>query len=60
MFHFQGEVKPGTDIQCSFKEMHVDISADSFDKVDAAVSIIEILIASVTVTVTVTVSCHFT
>ncbi|XP_004502217.1 uncharacterized protein [Cicer arietinum] len=44
----KGEIKPGTDIQCSYKEMHVNISADSFDKVDAAVSIIELLISSVT------------
>lgn len=29
--------------------MHINISADSFDKVDAAMSIIELLIASVTV-----------
>ncbi|KAK7331470.1 hypothetical protein VNO77_25695 [Canavalia gladiata] len=44
----KGELKPGTDIQCSYKEMHVNISADSFDKVDAAMSIIELLIVSVT------------
>lgn len=44
----KGEIKPGTDIQCSYKEMHVNISADSFDKVDAAMSIIELLITSVT------------
>ncbi|QHO37108.1 Branchpoint-bridging protein [Arachis hypogaea] len=43
----KGEIKPGTDITCSYKEMHVNISADSFDKVDAAVSIIELLISSV-------------
>ncbi|XP_061360605.1 uncharacterized protein LOC133304568 isoform X2 [Gastrolobium bilobum] len=43
----KGEIKPGTDIQCSYKEMHVNISADSFDKVDAAVSIIELLMTSV-------------
>jgi hypothetical protein len=49
MFHFQGEIKPGTDVQCSYKEMHVKISADSFDKVDAAISIIELLVSSVTV-----------
>lgn len=42
------EIKPGTDIQCSYKDMHINISADSFDKVDAAMSIIELLIASVT------------
>lgn len=44
----KGEIKPGTDIQCSYKEMHVNISADSFDKVDATMSIIELLITSVT------------
>ncbi|XP_045811828.1 branchpoint-bridging protein isoform X1 [Trifolium pratense] len=44
----KGEIKPGTDVQCSYKEMHVKISADSFDKVDAAISIIELLISSVT------------
>ncbi|KAL2332591.1 hypothetical protein Fmac_013804 [Flemingia macrophylla] len=44
----KGEIKPGTDIQCSYKEMNVNISADSFDKVDATVSIIELLITSVT------------
>ncbi|KAK7317160.1 hypothetical protein RJT34_01151 [Clitoria ternatea] len=44
----KGEIKPGTDIQCGYKEMHVNISADSFDKVDAATSIIELLITSVT------------
>ncbi|RDX64101.1 Splicing factor-like protein 1, partial [Mucuna pruriens] len=44
----KGEIKPGTDIQCSYKDMHVNISADSFDKVDAAMSIIELLITSVT------------
>jgi len=49
MFHFQGEIKPGTDVQCGYQEMHVNISADSFDKVDAAISIIELLISSVTV-----------
>ncbi|KAL1320016.1 hypothetical protein HN51_064775 [Arachis hypogaea] len=43
----KGEIKPGTDITCSYKEMYVNISADSFDKVDAAVSIIELLISSV-------------
>ncbi|WJX33308.1 hypothetical protein P8452_21525 [Trifolium repens] len=44
----KGEIKPGTDVQCSYKEMHVKISADSFDKVDAAISIIELLVSSVT------------
>ncbi|XP_027335707.1 branchpoint-bridging protein isoform X2 [Abrus precatorius] len=44
----KGEIKPGTDIQCSYKEMHVKISADGFDKVDAAMSIIELLINSIT------------
>ncbi|GAU28656.1 hypothetical protein TSUD_159380 [Trifolium subterraneum] len=44
----KGEIKPGTDVQCSYKEMHIKISADSFDKVDAAISIIELLISSVT------------
>ncbi|KAK7379652.1 hypothetical protein VNO80_05116 [Phaseolus coccineus] len=44
----KGEIKPGTDIQCSYKEMYVNISADSFEKVDAAMSIIELLITSVT------------
>ncbi|XP_058787166.1 branchpoint-bridging protein-like [Vicia villosa] len=44
----KGEIKPGTDVQCSYEEMHVNISADSFDKVDAAISIIELLISSVT------------
>jgi len=47
--HFQGEIKPGTDIHSSYKEMCVNISADSFEKVDAAMSIIELLITSVTV-----------
>jgi len=47
--YFQGEIKPGTDIQCSYKEMYVNISADSFEKVDAAMTIIELLITSVTV-----------
>ncbi|KAL9332853.1 hypothetical protein ACSQ67_002463 [Phaseolus vulgaris] len=45
----KGEIKPGTDIQCSYKEMYVNISADSFEKVDAAMTIIELLITSVTV-----------
>lgn len=53
MFNFQSEIKPGINVQCSYEEMHVNISADSFDKVDAAISIIELLISSVTV------SCHF-
>ncbi|AES71884.2 RNA-binding KH domain protein [Medicago truncatula] len=44
----KGEIKPGTDVQCGYQEMHVNISADSFDKVDAAISIIELLISSVT------------
>ncbi|CAJ1848705.1 unnamed protein product [Sphenostylis stenocarpa] len=44
----RGEIKPGTDIQCSYKEMYVNISADSYEKVDAAMSIIELLITSVT------------
>ncbi|WVZ05197.1 hypothetical protein V8G54_018543 [Vigna mungo] len=44
----KGEIKPGTDIHSSYKEMCVNISADSFEKVDAAMSIIELLITSVT------------
>ncbi|KAG4995638.1 hypothetical protein GLYMA_11G256000v4 [Glycine max] len=44
----KGEIKPGTDIQCNYKEMHVNLSADSFEKVDAAMLIIELLITSVT------------
>ncbi|KAG4376946.1 hypothetical protein GLYMA_18G001100v4 [Glycine max] len=43
----KGEIKPGTDIQCNYKEMHVNLSADSFEKVDAAMSIIELLVTSV-------------
>ncbi|KAF7807185.1 splicing factor-like protein 1 isoform X3 [Senna tora] len=42
------EIKPGNDVPRSYEEMHVNVSADSFEKVDAAVSIIELLIASVT------------
>ncbi|XP_050879417.1 uncharacterized protein LOC127083204 isoform X3 [Lathyrus oleraceus] len=40
--------KADTGEKCSYEEMHVNISADSFDKVDAAISIIELLISSVT------------
>ncbi|KAL5099204.1 hypothetical protein RYX36_003531 [Vicia faba] len=43
----KGEIKPGTDVQCNYKEMHVNMTADSFDKVDAAISIVELLISSV-------------
>ncbi|KAK7387626.1 hypothetical protein VNO78_28551 [Psophocarpus tetragonolobus] len=44
----KGEIRPGTDIQCCYNEMHVNISADSFEKVDAATSIIELLVTSLT------------
>ncbi|KAK7280970.1 hypothetical protein RIF29_08578 [Crotalaria pallida] len=44
----KGEIKPRANNKCSYEEMHVNVSADSFDKVDAAVSIIELLITSVT------------
>ncbi|XP_019414553.1 PREDICTED: branchpoint-bridging protein [Lupinus angustifolius] len=43
----KGEIKPGADNKGSYDEMHVNVSADSFDKVDVAVSIIELLITSV-------------
>lgn len=44
----KSEIKPGINVQCSYEEMHVNISADSFDKMDATISIIELLIFSVT------------
>ncbi|CAI8618849.1 unnamed protein product [Vicia faba] len=44
----KSEIKPGTDVQCSYKEMQVNTTADSFDKVDAAIFTIELLISSVT------------
>ncbi|XP_028801558.1 splicing factor-like protein 1 isoform X3 [Neltuma alba] len=44
----KAEIKPGNDVHDTYEEMHVIVSADSFEKVDAAVSIIELLITSVT------------
>ena len=49
MLHFQDEIKPGIDIQCNYKEMHVNLSIDSVEKMDAAMLIIELLITSVIV-----------
>ncbi|XP_056175915.1 uncharacterized protein LOC115670302 isoform X1 [Syzygium oleosum] len=37
----------GSDFQGSYEEINVHISADTFDKVDAAVSVIELLVTSV-------------
>ncbi|KAI4345347.1 hypothetical protein L6164_012478 [Bauhinia variegata] len=42
------EIKPGNSLQCTYENMHVLVSADTFEKVDAAVSIIELLLTSVT------------
>lgn len=39
----------GKEIDGSFEELHVHISADSFEKVDAAVAIIEPLLTPVDV-----------
>ncbi|KAK4263434.1 hypothetical protein QN277_028840 [Acacia crassicarpa] len=44
----KAEIKPGSDVHGTYEEMHVIVSADRFEKVDAAVSIIELLITSVT------------
>ncbi|KAK7360965.1 hypothetical protein VNO77_02986 [Canavalia gladiata] len=44
----KGELKPGIDIQCNYKEMRVNISADSFDKGNVAMSLMELLIVFVT------------
>jgi hypothetical protein len=51
LFHFQGEIKPsdGNEIQGAYEELYVQISAETFEKIDAAVSIIELLVTSVSV-----------
>ena len=39
----------GSEIHGALEELYVHISADTFEKVDAAVSVIELLITSVSV-----------
>lgn len=51
IIHFQGEIKlsDGNEIHGAYEELCVHISAETFEKVDAAVSIIELLVTSVSV-----------
>lgn len=50
-FVMQIEIKSsdGSEIQGAYEELYVHISADTFEKVDAAVSVIELLVTSVSV-----------
>ncbi|KAF3946723.1 hypothetical protein CMV_027041 [Castanea mollissima] len=45
----KGEIKPsdGNEVQGAYEELYVQISAETFEKVDAAVSIVELLVSSV-------------
>lgn len=51
LIHIQGEIKPsdGNEVQGAYEELYVQISAETFEKVDAAVSIVELLVSSVSV-----------
>lgn len=48
---FQVEVSPsdGNDMQVAYEELSVLVSADTFEKVDEAVALIELLVTSVSV-----------
>lgn len=50
-FHFQVEILPsdGSEVQSVYDELYVQISADTFEKVDSAASLIELLVTSVSV-----------
>ena len=47
----QDEIKPtdGHEAQSGYEELYVCMSADTFDKIDAAISVIELLITSILV-----------
>lgn len=49
--YLQAEIKQyaGSDIQGEYEKLYVHVSADTFEKVDAAVAVIELLVTSVSV-----------
>lgn len=50
-FLLQDEIKPtdGHETQSAYERLYVYMSADTFDKIDAAISVMELLITSISV-----------
>lgn len=55
--HAQSEIhlQDINETQAAYEDLHINVSADSYDKVDAAVALIELLLAPVSVSI----SCLF-
>lgn len=55
--HAQSEIhlQDINETQAVYEDLHINVSADSYDKVDAAVALIELLLAPVSVSI----SCLF-